>query len=125
MQFLLCVLAFLVGFIARDMYTESRRKDMVKASNKIFELSSYVVICQLAKMHDYGLSALKMVLEKISEAETEKKEEYEKIVAMFDKKMEEFGNLYMQNLNKALTYKLKYNNYRQVKENFEHLINIE
>jgi hypothetical protein len=67
------------------------------------------------------------VLDKVSETEIEKKEEYEKIIIMFDRKMEEFGNMYMNNLKRSLSltpHKLKYNTYGEVKENFEHLINI-
>jgi hypothetical protein len=127
MEIVYCAIAFLVGYIFRDIRTEQQRKEMVAASNKIFELTSYAVLCQIIQMHGLGLSALKLVLDKVSETEIEKKEEYEKIIIMFDRKMEEFGNMYMNNLKRSLSltpHKLKYNTYGEVKENFEHLINI-
>jgi hypothetical protein len=123
MEYLQYVIFFFLGYLFNDFRTEKNRKNMVNASNHIFELNSYFVLGELSQMHDLGLKALKLAYEKSLEIDQAQKEEYEKFIDVFDKKMNEFGELYMKNLKKVLTHKIKFNTYKEVKENFHNLFN--
>ena len=76
-------------------------------------------------MHNYGIKALQITLEKCSEDDTDKIEEYQKIIQVYDKKFTQFGNFYISSMRKIFPYELKYNTYNEVKEVFTNLINKE
>jgi hypothetical protein len=121
MDFIYLMLAFIVGYVFSEYRADQNKKQLLKATNKIFELNSYVILGQLGEMHDLGLKALGLAYEKCLEVDQTQKEELEQFIKTFDKKMEEFGDFYIANLKKSLTHKIKFNTYKEVKENFKNL----
>ncbi len=123
MQIVIYIFVFYMGYLYSEYMNRSSREEAVRDSLKIFEEMSYFILGQLSRMHDNGLKALELVSQKCAEEDTEKQEEYAKIAEVYDRKMNEFGDTYMSTLKKHLHYKLKYNTYKEVKENFGNLIN--
>jgi hypothetical protein len=120
---ILSFISFIIGYYYSDYVNQARRQELLEAGNRIFEQTSYAVLANLNKMHDNGLKALELVCEKCTEEDQTKQEEYAKIAEVFDRKMDEFGEEYLKFLKSSVSHKIKYNTYKQVKENFEHLIN--
>ncbi len=123
MQIIIFALMFFIGYLYRDYTSEKNRKKLVESSNKIFELNSYIVMVNMIEMHNLGLKALSIAYEKCLEVDQAQKEEYTKMLEIYDRKMNEFGEGYMKRLREVLPHKLKYNTYKQVKENINTLIN--
>jgi hypothetical protein len=123
MEFITYAVVFYIGFLYSEYVSKNKRDELMQESFKTFENMSYLILGQLSAMHDNGLKALELVSQKCAEEDKEKQEEYAKIAEVFERKMNEFGETYMRTLKKHLHFKLKYNTYKDVKENFGHLIN--
>jgi len=127
MDILTGVFFFAFGYFYNEYVSQKERENLksqlLEGFYKTCEIASYTVMGSLGKMHDNGLKALELVSGKCVEDDDSKQEEYAKIAEVFDRKMNEFGEVHMRTLKKYIPYKMKYNTYKEVKENFSELIN--
>lgn len=123
MEFFFYLLVFMTGYLYHDFLSTKKKDDMLNDFYKNVENVSYITLGKLNEMHDYGLKALGLVCEKCAQDDPTKEEEYAKIAEVYERKMNEFGENYFKAMKQYIPYKMKYNTYKEVKENFNELIN--
>lgn len=117
------VVFFFLGYIlARHSYNEQHKKYMLSTS-KLLEVNFYFVLKEYMEMHNYGIQALKIILEKCSEDNPEMVDEYKKIYGAYEYKLELIGNRYFATMQNIFPYDLKIKTYKEAKEYFDSLIN--
>ena len=122
LQFLFAVIFFYLGYLfSKNRFSEQHKK-YIYSTSKLVEINFYVVLQDFMNMHNYGVQALTLTLEKCSQDNPNAAEEYKKILEVYSNKFDQIGQSYFNMMKTIFPYDLKYKSYKDVKDAFDKLI---
>lgn len=120
-QFLFAISFFILGYMLCKVSQTQKFNKVVLSTARLLEINLYVALKDYIEMNNYGIRALDLIIEKISDDSPEIKDEYKKIRELYVKKINHFANFYISNMKQFLPYEIKYKTFKEVKEAFNML----